>query len=74
MACSHLRTSDQQRLGAHAMTPFTPTLSPVAGGEGADASPAGERPPLPRAGEGWGESQTHSHDAELGFFASQAGT
>ena len=39
--------------------PLTPTLSPVAGGEGANCpvyrKRESELPPLPLAGEGWGE-------------------
>jgi len=45
--------------------PLTPTLSPEYGGEGAGM------PPLPLAGEGWGEGASRSRERRLKFIASQ---
>jgi len=45
--------------------PLTPTLSPAYRGEGAGM------PPLPLAGEGWGEGASRSQDHRLTFIANE---
>lgn len=58
--------------------PLTPTRSPVAGGEGArfllpqvEGSPL--QPPLPHAGEGWGEGRSFRRTAALASIVDRHG-